>query len=81
MIKTSSDGLIGAKRAPLTHGGDVVTVASARPIAGNMQLAPSPLHIAQEFQNMWQNDFGIVKGRKMIEAGKRHKCIREVSSS
>src|ERR1700675_311587 len=72
-ITTNSDDLIGAKRAPLAHAGAMSSPSPRRfRSRETVQLAPSPLCIAQEVQNMRQNDFGIVKGRKMIEAGKRN---------
>ena len=73
MITTNSDDVIGAKRAPLTHAG-AMSSPSPRHVRSlaTMQPAPSHLCIAQKVQNMRQNDFGIVKGRKMIEAGKRN---------
>jgi hypothetical protein len=75
MITINSDDPIGAKRAPLTCAGAMSSPShrQVRSLA-TMQLAPSPLCVAQEVQNMRQNDLGIVKGRKMIEAGKRHEC-------
>ena len=65
MITTNSDDLIGAKGAPLTHAG-AMSSPSPRHVRSlaTMQLAPSPLRIAQEVQNMRQNDFGIVKAAK-----------------
>jgi hypothetical protein len=75
MITINSDDPIGAKRAPLTYAGAMSSPShrQVRSLA-TMQLAPSPLCVAQEVQNMRQNDFGFVKGRPMIKAGKRHKC-------